>query len=219
MQLLKQITLLVVGDELIPRAALREMLASHRELRVVGECDTRAAEQEAQKLNPQVIILYIGVPGAAAQGLIQRLHRFGIVVFSRESQEAYVRGCFIAGACAYVLVTAMLADLLAAIRAAAAKKRFLDPLLSDILVEALAHEQPPPTRILSPRELQVLTMLAYGHTNRQIADQLSVSRKSVDTYRQRISSKLNLRTRADIVRYAISMGLMKVGDSDLQSVG
>ena len=211
---MNQISVLVAGDELIPRSGLQEMLGKNRELLVAGECDSQAAEKEAQNLKPRVVILYVAVPGAAIQEVIKRLshHGFGIVVFSRESQEAYVRACFVAGAHAYVLVRAAMADLLTAIRAAAARRRFLDPLLSDVLVRALADDQPPPVRILSPREVQVLAMLAYGHTNQQIANQLSLSRKSVDTYRQRISSKLSLRTRADIVRYAISMGLMRVDE-------
>ena len=213
---MKGTSILVVGDERIPRDALRGMLARHRELRILGECDTRAAEGEVGKLNPQVVILDVPVPGAVAQQLIEKLHRGpGVVVLSRESQEPYVRACFAAGALAYILVRGDPADLLAAIRAAAAQRQFLDPLLSEILSHTFLHDQRL-AEILSARERQVLTMLAYGHTNRQIAEQLSLSTKSVDTYRQRISTKLNLRTRADMVRYSISMGLMRVADFDLK---
>ena len=127
-----------------------------------------------------------------------------------------MRACFAAGALAYILLRGDPADLLAAIRAAAAQRQFLDPLLSDILSHTLLHEQRL-TEILSTRERQVLTLLAYGHTNRQIADQLLLSRKSVDTYRLRISSKLNLRTRAEMVRYSMSMGLMRGADFDFES--
>lgn len=214
---MKDTSVLVVGDERIPRDALRGMLGRHRELRVLGECDTRAALREARKLNPQVAIIDVPVPGVATHQLIEKLHGGpGVVVLSRESQEPYVRACFAAGALAYILLRGDPADLLAAIRAAAAQRQFLDPLLSDILSHTLLHEQRL-TEILSTRERQVLTLLAYGHTNRQIADQLLLSRKSVDTYRLRISSKLNLRTRAEMVRYSMSMGLMRGADFDFES--
>lgn len=211
MQGASEISVLLVADELISRAALREMLARHREMRIIGECDTRAAVQEAHRLNPRVVVIHAPAPGAVTNELIQKLHHgHGVVVLSRESQEAYVRACFAAGALAYVLMRGEPADLLTAIHAAAARRRFWDPLLSDILVHSLLDSQPQPSELLSHREMQVLTLLAYGHTNQQIAERLSVSRKSVDTYRQRISGKLNLHSRADIVRYAISMGLMRL---------
>ena len=215
---LKEISVLLVADETILRAALREMLAKHPGLRLVGVCDTGAAVRESQALNPQVVILHVPVPGLASQDLIKELHgRSGVVILSRESQEAYVRGCFSSGALAYMLVRGEPADLGTAIRAAAAKRRFIDPLLHEILARTLARDEHSPSDILSAREAQVLTMLAYGYTNHQIADKLSVSSKSVDTYRHRISSKLNLHNRAEIVRYAISMGLMRSIDSDLES--
>ena len=214
---MKEISLLLVADELIPRAGLREMLVRHSELRIIGVCDTHAAFRETQKLNPQVVVVYVPVPTAATLQLIEELHRScGVMVLSRESQEAYVRPCFAAGALAYMLEQGNLADLVAAILAAAAKKRFLDPLLRDVIVFTLLRNEKEPSEILSCRELEVLKLLAYGHTNQQIADKLSLSRKSVETYRQRISTKLNLHDRVEIVRYAISMGLMRNAESELE---
>lgn len=211
------ISVLLVGDELITREGLREMLAKHRGIRIVGESDTRTAVQDAQRLNPRVAIIHAPAPGAETNDLIEELHRGpSVVVLSRESQEAYVRACFAAGAVGYVLMRGEPANLVAAIRAAAAKRRFWDPLLGEILVHTLLASQPQPSEILSSRELQVLTMLAYGYTNQQIATKLSLSRKSVDTYRQRMLTKLNLHSRADIVRYAISMGLMQVVSSSVE---
>lgn len=205
-----EISVLLVGDELITRAGLREMLAKHRAIRIIGESDTRSAVEDAHRLNPRVAIIHVPAPGTATNDLIEELHGgVSVVVLSRDSQEAHVRACFAAGALGYVLMRSEPGNLLTAIRAAAAKRRSWDPLLGEMLVHRLLASQPKPSEILSSRELQVLTMLAYGHTNQQIAQKLSLSRKSVDTYRQRMSTKLSLHSRADIVRYAISMGLMQ----------
>ena len=214
---MKKASVLVIADEAISRRALREMLSKYSELLIVGEGDTSKAVGEAQKLEPDVVVIHAVVPVTKTLQLVAGLHaKSGVVLLSREPQEAYVRACFAAGALAYILMQADPGDLLAGIRAAVARRHFLDPLLKNILLDTLLRDERQPLEILSARELQVLKMLAYGYTNQQIANKLSLSRKSVDTYRQRMAEKLNLTNRVEIVRYALSMGLMG-NDADLKN--
>jgi two-component system response regulator NreC len=206
---MRQISVLIVADEPIPRSALRELLFAQEGLRMVGECDLQTASQQVDTLTPDVVVVHIGVPGKRTLKFAQTVHmKSGVVLLSREADEAYVRSAFTAGVLAYVLVRGAPADLIRAIHAASVKKKFLDPLLKDIIVDVLLREDRLPYEMLSPRERQVLALLAHGYSNQQIADKLCLGRKSVDTYRQRIAAKLHLNDRSEIVRYALSMGLL-----------
>ena len=116
-----------------------------------------------------------------------------------------------AGVLGYVLLGATPQELFSAIRAASRGRRFIDPNLSDQLFESLAEQAEAGSKALGQRERQVVEMLAYGHTQKEIASRLNISGKSIYTYRARIRKKLGLRTRAEIVRYAIEVGILNVG--------
>jgi two-component system response regulator NreC len=124
---------------------------------------------------------------------------------------AYLRSALAAGASGYVLKRSVDSDLLTAIRAVHRGGVFIDPSLADTLIQdvvpARANRRRKPT-LLSDRELQVLRLIASGYTSRQIAAQIFVSAKTVETYRSRLLEKLALKTRSDLVRYAIQMGLL-----------
>jgi two-component system, NarL family, response regulator NreC len=115
-----------------------------------------------------------------------------------------------AGALGYVLSRATPRELYSAIRAVARGRRYIDPDLSEELFELLVKQAESGTKVLSQREEQVLKMLAYGHTLKEIASRLNISRKSIETYRARSREKLGLKTRADIVRYAIQTGMLDI---------
>ena len=122
----------------------------------------------------------------------------------------YVGLLLAAGALGYVLPRTAARELSSAIRAASHGRRYIDPNLSEELFELLAQQAESGTKVLSQREQQVIRMLAYGHTMKEIASRLNISRKSIETYLARGREKLGLQTRADIVRYALQTGMLNV---------
>jgi two-component system, NarL family, response regulator NreC len=212
------ITLFVIADEAIPRTALRHLLASEPGFKVLGEADTNTPLQRVSKLKPGVILFH--EPGCRANlvQLITSVHKAvpgsAAVIIGRETHHAHLAGLFGAGALGYVLLRAGPKDLFAAVRAAAHGRRFVDPSLSDELLDALMQRAATGTKLLSQREQQVLRMMAHGHSIKDIAGQLGLSRKSVETYVARLRQKLNLRTRADMVRFALDTGIMSEKTSE-----
>ncbi len=211
--LMKVITLLVISDEAIPRLGLKHLLASEASFEVTGETDSKEASSQASKLKPDVVIV-LGEARLGCAVVIDSIHKevpgAGIVILGRETHHAYLGMLLAAGALGYVLLSATPRELRNAIRAVARGRRFIDPSLNGKLYELLARQAESGTKLLSHREQQVLSMLAYGHTLKEIAALLSISRKSIETYRARIREKLGLHTRADVVRYALETGMLNV---------
>lgn len=211
--LMKAITLLVIGDEVIPRLGLRHLLASEAGFEVRGEADSKEATSQASKLRPDVVIV---LAEAARSGCVQLIGsvrkaapRAGIVVIGRETHHAYLGLLLSTGALGYILLQASPRELFNAIRDVSRGRRFIDHKLGDELFDLLARQADSGTKLLSQREQQVIKLLAYGHTLVEIASSLNISRKSIETYRARIREKLGLNTRADIVRYALETGILK----------
>lgn len=207
------ITLLVISDEAIPRLGLKHLLGSEPGFEVRGEVSGREAALQASKDTPDVVIV---LAEAAHSGCIQLIGsvrkaapRAGIFVLGRETHPAQVGSLLAAGALGYMLLQASPRELFDAIHAVSRGHRFIDPKLGTELFELLARQAESGTKELSHREQQVLKMMAYGHTLIEIASRLNISRKSIETYRARIRLKLGLHTRADIVRYALEMGILK----------
>ena len=210
---MKVIKLLVIGDEVIPRLGLRHLLASEAGFEVRGEADSKEATSQASKLRPDVVIVLVEAPRPGCAQLIGSVRRAasraGIIVIGHETHHAYVGLLLSAGALGYILPQASPRELFNAIRAVSRGRRFIDHKLGEELFELLARQADGGTKLLSQREQQVLKMLAYGHTLVEIASRLNISRKSIETYRARIREKLDLHTRADIVRYALETGILK----------
>ena len=206
------ITLFVIGDEAIPRSALKHLLASEPGFKVVGEADTKGALLRVSKFKPAVVLFY--EPGCHSNlvplitTLCKAIPDSAAVILGSETHQSHLGRLFGAGALGYVLVRGGPKDLFAAVRTAARGHRFVDPTLSDELLDLLIQQAATGTKVLSQREQQVLRMMAHGHSIKDIADQLALSRKSVETYVARLRQKLNLRTRAEMVRYALDTGLM-----------
>jgi two-component system, NarL family, response regulator NreC len=212
-----RITIILASDLPIARAALRSWLCAQPTIKVATEVGLDNALEHIRKYRPQVVVLHFGESNAAALKLTQRIRKeipsTAIVVVTYSAEQAYVRSMLMAGATGYVLLHGDPDDLLTAIWKASRGSSYLDPLLSDELIQMLAQR---PTRprdnstmlcFLSEREEQVLKHIAFGHTHKEIADLLSLSEKTVDRYRARILEKTNLRTRAEIVHYAIALGM------------
>jgi two-component system response regulator NreC len=150
----------------------------------------------------------------ALQEIARNCSETRVLVLTMHDDPAYLRSALAAGASGYLLKRAVDAELLAAIRAVHRGGTYVDPRLADILVQdVLAKKRKRadpkrPVNILSDRELQVLRLVARGYTSAQIAKQILVSVKTVETYRSRFAEKLGVRTRSDVIRFAVQMGLL-----------
>ena len=215
----KRIRILLADDHTVLRAGLRALLAGQCDLEVIGEAsDGAEAIRLAQTLHPDVVVMDIGMPGVNGIDATARIKRelpgVKVLILSMHDDQGYLRQVLRAGASGYVLKRAADTELLAAIRAAARGEVFLDPAMAKALVEEVVQ----PSRssaaepVLSDREREVLRLLAYGHTNQQVADRLCIGVKSVETYKARLMEKLGLKGRAELVRYALQHGILKDAD-------
>ncbi len=214
-----KLRLLLVSDYRLSRTALRQMLVSVSDFEVVAETDTPGqAKDLAQRTSANVIILEITIPGphglrTAAQ-MAEQVPGARVVVISSNENLTYVRSMLTAGVLGYVLRKASDTELFLAIRSASQGRRFIDPRLSDSLADVLLSRTGSNSRAtegrLSNRELQVLRAITRGFTSQEVAQQLQLSTKTVETYRSRIYDKLGLKTRADLVHYAIAVGLLEM---------
>ncbi len=213
-----KIRLLLVSDYRLTRTGLRQMLVPVPDFEVAAETDNPGQAKEiAQRAGVNVIILEITIPGPhglriAAQ-VVEEVPEARVVVISSNENITYVRSMLTAGVLGYVLRKASDAELFLAIRNACQGHRFIDPRLSDSLADVLLNRIRGNNRSsegrLSQRELQVLRAITRGFTSQEVAQQLQLSTKTVETYRSRIYDKLGLKTRADLVHYAIAVGLLE----------
>jgi DNA-binding NarL/FixJ family response regulator len=206
------IRVLLADDHEIVRHGLRLLIDSQPDMEVVGEAGSgRAAIEEAQALRPTVIVLDISMPEVsgldAAREIGTRAPDVAIVALSRYSEDGYVQALMGAGARGYVLKQSPSTELLNAVRAAAEGKRYLDAAISERMTGAfLARRPDAEPRRISDREAEVLRLIAIGYSNKEIADQLGLSVKTVEVHKANASRKLALRGRVDIVRYAVRQG-------------
>jgi two-component system response regulator NreC len=214
------IRLLIVDDHAVLRSGLRVLLNAQPDMEVVGEAsDGAEAVAEALRLRPTVVLMDVAMSGESGLDATARIKQAApevkILVLSMYDDESYLRRALDAGASGYALKRAADTDLLSAIRAVARDEVYLHPALTRVLVSDLLKRDPstpPPSRPdaphLSERELEVLRLVALGHTNQEIADSLYLSVKTVESYKGRLMEKLGLRGRAALVRYAVEAGLL-----------
>ena len=208
------IRILVVDDHAVVRSGLRMLLDAEQDIEVVAEAgDARAALFAALEHKPDVVLVDIVMPGEsgieATRKILRDLPETKVLVLSMQDEPRYVRAAFDAGASGYVLKEAAESDLVAAIREVASGGRYVHPTLGARMIEAEAAErrraQEDP---LSEREREVLKLLALGQTNQEIASILFISVRTAETHRAHIMQKLGLSSRAALVRYALSQGLL-----------
>jgi len=209
------ITTVVVDDHAVVRSGLRLLLDAEDDIDVVAEAgDARNAVFEARAHKPDVILLDVVMPGRSGIEVIPDLLKESpetkILVLSMQDDAAYVREAFAAGASGYVLKEAADAEVVAAVRDVADGQRYVHPALGARLVAAEAEERARAEQDpLSEREHEILRLLALGHTNQEIASQLYLSVRTVETHRAHIMQKLRISTRAELVRYAIEQGMLE----------
>jgi two-component system, NarL family, response regulator NreC len=207
----------VVDDHAVVRSGIRLLLDAEDDIEVVAEAgDAREAVFEARAHKPDVILLDVVMPGRSGIEVIPDLLKESpeskILLLSMQDDAAYVREAFAAGASGYVLKEAADAEVVGAVRDVASGGRYVHPVLGARLVAAEAEaearaEQDP----LSDREHEILRLLALGHTNQEIAGELFLSVRTVETHRAHIMQKLRISTRAELVRYALDQGMLEDG--------
>lgn len=217
---MNKIRLLVADDHPVVRAGLRMLLSAQLDMEVVGEAvDGATALARALELKPDVVVMDITMEGlsslAATREIRRRLPETKVLVLTIHDSEEYLRQMLEAGATGYVLKQAADMELAVAIRAVHRGEVYIYPsftrvLLGDLMqeMEMERHAERDTYDLLSQREKQVLRLVALGHTNRQIADQLFLSVKTIEAYRARLMQKLHLKGRAALVRYALRKGLL-----------
>jgi two-component system, NarL family, response regulator NreC len=209
------IRVLLVDDHAVVRAGLRLLVDAEDDMEAVGEAGSvREAVFEARSSNPDLILMDVSMPGESGLEAVPKLlyehPEVKILVLSMEDDPRYVREAFAAGASGYVLKEAADAELVSAIREVAGGGRYVHPELGARLVaaetEALRRAEEDP---LSDREREVLVLLARGFTNQEIARQLFISVRTAETHRAHVMQKLRLATRAELVSYALTNGLLE----------
>lgn len=211
--------ILLVDDHAVVRSGLKMLLDNEKDVEIIGEASSaREAIQAAMELRPDVILMDIGLPDLsgidATREIKKRAPDSAIVALTIHEDEEYFFKMLEAGATGYVPKRAAPEELLTAIRAAATGQVYLYPSLAKLLVrDFLSGGRPStdaqPDSELTDREQEVLTYLAEGANNEEIATALVISPKTVARHRENIMRKLNLHSRAELVRYAIRKGIIK----------
>lgn len=205
------VRVLLVEDHAVLRGGLRLLLEAHDDITVVGEAATaEEALRGLERTSPDVVLLDLLMPGMGgvegAECIRERQPTTRIVVLSMHDSPDDVRRAFLAGADGYVVKTAADEELVRAIRTVGRGGRYLHPSLGAEL--AGRRHTRGPVDGLSPREREVLRLLALGHTNQEVAAQLVVSVRTVESHRAHVMGKLGAATRAELVRHALDAGLL-----------
>ena len=209
------IRVLIVDDHALVRSGLRLLLESEGDMSVADEAgDAEQAIRLARLHKPDVILLDVVMPGRsgldAAADILEAAPKAKILVLSMQDDPSYVRRAFSAGATGYLLKEAADDELVQAVREVASGGRYVHPALGARLAAAEAEEKArAEADPLSGREREVLTLLALGHTNQEIAKLLFISVRTAETHRAHVMQKLRLSTRAELVRHALHRGLLE----------
>lgn len=205
----------LVDDHPIVRKGLRALLEEQTDMLVVGEAGSgQQAVSAALAARPDVVVMDISMPDINGIEATRQLSgQTRVVILSVHSNRDYVRQALRAGAVGYVVKDAVLTDLVAAVRAAVSGHGFLSPAISGLLIEEYVRyselvSEADPLEALTPRERQVLQLVAQGRTSREIAALLTLSPKTVEIHRGNAMKKLDLHSTADVVRFAQRHGLL-----------
>ncbi len=210
------IRVLLADDHPVVRKGLSQIVAEHRDMVVVGEAgDGAAVLQSISRLAVDVLVLDINMPGRSGLEVLREVKqlqpRLPVLVLSVHPEDQLAVRALMAGASGYLNKDSAPEDLVKAIRKVFAGGKFVTPTLAEALVANLQMESidTPPHKTLSDREYSVMLRIASGKAVSEIASELCLSVKTVSTYRARILEKMNMKTNADLTRYAIHNGLVE----------
>jgi two-component system response regulator NreC len=215
---MNKLRIFLADDHAVLRDGLKALVNAQSDMEVVGEADNgRIACQKAKELLPDVVLMDISMPemnGAQATKRLKELcPQIKVLALTAHEDKGYLRHLIESGASGFVLKRAATLELIQAIRVVAANGAYIDPTLAGELLSTSMrkpHRQDAPdNKELSERETEVVRLVAWGYSNKEIAAQLRISVKTVETYKARLSDKLELKSRTEIVRYAVSQGWLQ----------
>jgi len=219
---MSKLCILLADDHLMVRDGLRMLINAQPDMAVVGEAaNGRAAVSLARQLQPDVIVMDIAMPelnGLKATEQLKALDsNIKILTLTRYADDAYLHPLVKAGINGYVLKQSASEELVRAIRAVAAGKSYFDPAIVERMVGSAAGKRPlrgiPADRTLSPREEEVLRLSAWGYLNKEIAARLQISIKTAEAHKSNAMTKIGMKSRIDIVRYALLNDWLEDTDS------
>jgi len=204
------IRIVLADDHAVVRSALRMLLEAERDLQVVAEAgDVDSTVRYVRGHTPDVLILDLNMPGGPSLRAVPEIRRMSaetrIVVLTMQSDPVFAREAMQAGVLGYILKDAADSELVKAVRLAADGKTYLQPELG----ARLAAEPSGPPDDLSEREVEILRLIALGHTNGEIAEELYLSVRTVESHRAHIQQKLRMSKRSELVRYALDRNLLE----------
>jgi DNA-binding NarL/FixJ family response regulator len=215
---MEKLRIFLADDHMVVREGLKTLINAQPDMSVIGEAgDGQTAWQQAQECQPDVVIMDITMPNLNGVQATTQLKRacpnIKVLALSVHDDTSYLRLLLAAGATGYILKHTAAADLIQAIRMVAAGGVYLDPALASHVVAGYVRVPSKASEHLgaelSEREAEVVQRIAHGHSNKEIASQLNLSIKTVETYRARAMEKLGLESRAALVRYALERGWLR----------
>lgn len=211
------LSIVLADDHNVVRHGLRVLLETELDCSIVGEA-TNGPEtvRVCERLQPDLLVVDLMMPGLTGLEVARRMRQLSprtrVVILSMHADESYVREALRAGATGYVLKEALSADFLQAVQYAASGRRYLSPPLSERAIEVYANQAADSSfdlyETLTDREREVFYMAAQGKTSNEIAAQLGISVRTVDTHRSNLMRKLGLHTAVDLIRYAVKRGII-----------
>jgi DNA-binding NarL/FixJ family response regulator len=219
---MEKIRLLLVDDHALLRSGLRALLTLEQDMTVVGEAGTgEEAVELVPELKPDIVLMDLSMPGMGGLAATESISALGlgtrVLILTVHAEEEHLLPVLQAGGSGYVMKQSADRELLQAIRTVARGDVFLYPSGTRLLAQgyrAPKAAEPPPNPLdrLSEREAEVLRLTAQGYSSTEVASQLHISPKTVDTYRQRFMEKLSLHHRTELVKFAVSTGLLTAAD-------
>jgi DNA-binding NarL/FixJ family response regulator len=212
----RRIGVLLADDHALIRVGLRQMIDGQFDMSVIGEAeDGEAAVRAAHELKPDVVVMDLSMPSLDGAGATRRIRRecpdVQVLVLTVHEESPYLSHLLKVGACGYVLKRTAPDELVHAIRVVSRGGVYVDPAVASKLVAQYVDrlsDAPATHEPLSDREREVLVQIAHGYGNKEIARELKLSVKTIETYKARFSEKLGVRSRVDIARYAAKHGLI-----------
>jgi len=211
----RKIRVLLAEDHAIVRQGIRLLFESRDDVEVVGEAsDGREAIRKTGELRPDLVLMDISMPGlnglVSLSEIARQFPRIKVLVLTMHEDMETVRHVMKAGAVGYVLKKSWASDLFAAIEAVRHGEVFLSPAISEMTVENYDTVNDESETTLSLREKEILQLVAEGHPNREIADALCISVKTVGCHKENIKRKLCAKGQAELIKYAISKGVIEL---------
>jgi DNA-binding NarL/FixJ family response regulator len=211
--MLGKLRILIADDHTLVRAGLVTLMARMQDMEVVGEAgDGREALKLVRDLQPDIALMDIAMPGLNGLEAAERIHneapKTKVIILSMHANEEYVAQALKAGASGYLLKDAATTELDMALKVVAQGQFYLSPSISRQVVDSYLHGGPTGLDLLTPRQREILQLIAEGKSTREIAELLHLSVKTVETHRAQLMDRLDIHDVAGLVRYALNKGLI-----------